>query len=374
MTDVVCLQALCEDRAVLLRQQQEVTQSELAGVRRLTEWEARLNKMKDELSAAKESFENERRQASSFMATVQKERDNFAREKNALEKQQVEMQALASTVSDQALQVAQMREEAAQQMSRAQQIADDGSRAMEAAARAHAEVEQQTADCLQLKKKFDSEMAEIKRKHAAAEAAASESKRILESNLAAQALINKRLAESEEHSQWLLEQRNALSSSAKAPSAFSNSTPYLAAFAGRQVPSSAFPVHYVNSSSSSSNNNLAASAPVARRFSSGSGDDALARTKEIIREQVRGQLLHPLLTPLILDFAADTCDRAGSVLESTLARESHGCCSRRRVWLVQVIDAGVYETFFYSHGHQGLFMQRVLEFLWCDLTVGADCG
>jgi len=56
-------------------------------VRRLTEWEARLNKMKDDLAAAKESFENERRQASSFMATVQKERENLAREKASLEKQ-----------------------------------------------------------------------------------------------------------------------------------------------------------------------------------------------------------------------------------------------------------------------------------------------
>ena len=56
-------------------------------MRRLTEWEARLNKMKDDLAAAKESFENERRQASSFMATVQKERENLAREKASLEKQ-----------------------------------------------------------------------------------------------------------------------------------------------------------------------------------------------------------------------------------------------------------------------------------------------
>jgi hypothetical protein len=85
----VCCKALCEDRAVLLRQQQEVTQSELAGVRRLTEWEARLNKLKDDLAAAKESFESERRQAATFMATVAKERDGFAREKAALEKQQV---------------------------------------------------------------------------------------------------------------------------------------------------------------------------------------------------------------------------------------------------------------------------------------------
>lgn len=268
----------------MLRQQQEVTQSELAGVRRLTEWEARLNKMKDELAAAKESFENERRQASSFMATVQKERENFAREKASLEKQQIEMQALASTVSDQALQVAQLREEAAQQMSRAQQIADDGSRAMEAAARAHAEVEQQTADCLRLKKKFDSEMAEIKKKHAAADIAVAESKRILDSNAAAQSLINKRLAECEEHSQWLVEQRNALSATAKAPSVFSKSTSQLALFAPRQMVSSAFPVHYVNSSSS---NSLSASTPAVRQFSNVGGEDVLARTKEIIREQVR---------------------------------------------------------------------------------------
>lgn len=270
----------------MLRQQQEVTQSELAGVRRLTEWEARLNKMKDELSAAKESFENERRQASTFMATVQKEKDSFAREKAALEKQQVEIQALASTVSDQALQVAQMREEAAQQMSRAQQIADDGSRAMEAAARAHAEVEQQTADCLQLKKKFDSEMAEIKRKNAAADAAAAESKKIMESNAAAQSLINRRLVEIEEHSQWLLEQRNALSATAKAPSVFSNTTPHLAAFAARQAVTSAFPVHYV----STGNSNLSASVPAVRRFNNGGGDDVLARTKEIIREQVTSMI------------------------------------------------------------------------------------
>ncbi len=261
-----------------------MTQSELAGVRRLTEWEARLNKMKDELAAAKESFENERRQASSFMATVQKERENFAREKASLEKQQIEMQALASTVSDQALQVAQLREEAAQQMSRAQQIADDGSRAMEAAARAHAEVEQQTADCLRLKKKFDSEMAEIKKKHAAADIAVAESKRILDSNAAAQSLINKRLAECEEHSQWLVEQRNALSATAKAPSVFSKSTSQLALFAPRQMVSSAFPVHYVNSSSS---NSLSASTPAVRQFSNVGGEDVLARTKEIIREQVR---------------------------------------------------------------------------------------
>ncbi len=277
---------------MLLRQQQEVTQSELAGVRRLTEWEARLNKMKDELSAAKESFENERRQASSFMATVEKERENFAREKASLEKQQVEMQALASTVSDQALQVAQLREEAAQQMSRAQQIADDGSRAMEAAARAHAEVEQQTADCLRLKKKFDSEMVEIKKKHSAADIAVAESKRILESNAAAQSLINKRLAECEEHSQWLVEQRSALSATAKAPSLFSKSTSHLALFAPRQTASSAFPVHYVNSSSS---NSLSATTPAVRHFSNGGGEDVLARTKEIIREQVRISAEHKAL-------------------------------------------------------------------------------
>jgi hypothetical protein len=239
-----------------------------------------LNKMKDDLAAAKESFENERRQASSFMATVQKERENFAREKASLEKRQVEMQALASTVSDQALQVAQLREEAAQQMSRAQQIADDGSRAMQAAARAHADVEQQTADCLRLKQKFDSEMAEIKKKHAAADVAAAEAKRILESNAAAQALISKRLAESEEHSQWLLEQRHALSATAKAPSVFSVGALHLAS---RPTSSSAFPVHYVNSSSS----NLSSSTPAARHFGNGGGEDVLARTKEIIREQVR---------------------------------------------------------------------------------------
>ena len=64
-------------------------QSELSGVRRLTEWEARLNKTKDDLAQAKESFESERRQAAAFMATVTKERDGFAREKAALEKQQV---------------------------------------------------------------------------------------------------------------------------------------------------------------------------------------------------------------------------------------------------------------------------------------------
>jgi myosin heavy subunit len=310
------LQALCEDRAVLLRQQQEVTQSELAGVRRLTEWEARLNKMKDELAAAKESFENERRQASTFMMTAQKEREGFGREKAALEKQQVEMQALASTVSDQALQVAQMREEAAQQMSRAQQIADDGSRAMEAAAKAHAEVEQQTADCLRLKKKFDSEMADIKRKQAAADAAAAESKRILESNLAAQALINKRLAECEEHSQWLLESRNALSATTKAPSVLSAANAHLAAFAARPVASAAFPVHYVSGSSS----NLSASTPAIRNFSRGGGEDVLARTKEIIREQVRSTACATAPPSRLLP--------SGGVFEPAFAGKSRSCCQR----------------------------------------------
>ena len=108
----------------------------------------------------------------------------------------------------------------------------------------------------------------------------------MESNAAAQSLINRRLVEIEEHSQWLLEQRNALSATAKAPSVFSNTTPHLAAFAARQAVTSAFPVHYV----STGNSNLSASVPAVRRFNNGGGDDVLARTKEIIREQVTSMI------------------------------------------------------------------------------------
>ena len=260
---------------------------------------------------------------------------------------QAEMQTLASTVSDQALQVAQMREEAAQQMSKAQQIADDGSRAMEAAARAHAEVEQQTADCLRLNKKFDSEMTDIKRKHAAADAAVAEAKKMLESNAAAQALINRRLAESEEHSQWLLEQRNALSATVKTPSVYSN--PAFAVFSKAVRPAvssahTAFPVHHVSGSSS----NLSASTPAQGRFSSGgmgdNGSDMLQRTKEIIREQVRASAVRA---------AARIPSRessTGSVPQPIAAWQSHGRCCRRRGRVVQ-INAGIYEAVLYSHGY-----------------------
>ena len=172
---------------------------------------------------------------------------------------------------------------------------------------------------------------------------------MLESNAAAQALINRRLAESEEHSQWLLEQRNALSATVKTPSVYSN--PAFAVFSKAVRPAvssahTAFPVHHVSGSSS----NLSASTPAQGRFSSGgmgdNGSDMLQRTKEIIREQVRASAVRA---------AARIPSRessTGSVPQPIAAWQSHGRCCRRRGRVFQ-INAGIYEAVIYSHGYKG---------------------